>query len=332
MVNDNEEGTEAARPAPPFSLAQSVRTALLRASIYGNRLREVNFSQLREANLSQLRQANLASTLIVSRLRTWLLPFQAGWQRFLTPAPPEAGASAGASAPGGADELRGAIRAFRGALVAIGVATGLISLLSLAGPLFMLQVYDRVLPSRSLATLVGLALLVLVLVLFAFQGLLDMLRGRILLRVGRALDQRLSARVFEIVLRAPLEAKAAGSDRQSIRDLDNVRSFMSSSGLTAFFRPTLDAIVRGGVLSVSPAHGHRRPDRRHHRLLAHAAHGSIHAGSEPRLRSAGDVATQAGRGRPPQRGAAAGSRHAAAHDRAMARRKRRLSAHVAEGQ
>jgi PrtD family type I secretion system ABC transporter len=233
MVNDNEEGTEAARPASPFSLAQSVRTALLRASIYGNRLREVNFSHLREANLSHLRQANLASTLIVSRLRTRLLPFQAGWQRLLTPPPPEDGATVGATAPGVTDELRGAIRAFRSALVAIGIATGLISLLSLAGPLFMLQVYDRVLPSRSLATLVGLALLVLV--LFAFQGLLDMLRGRILLRVGRALDQSLSARVFEIVLRAPLEAKAAGSDRQSIRDLDNVRSFMSSAGLTAFF-------------------------------------------------------------------------------------------------
>jgi ATP-binding cassette subfamily C protein len=48
----------------------------------------------------------------------------------------------------------------------------------------MLQIYDRVLPSRSVPTLVGLALLVLV--LFAFQGLLDTLRGRILLRIGRA--------------------------------------------------------------------------------------------------------------------------------------------------
>ena len=97
----------------------------------------------------------------------------------------------------------------------------------------MLQVYDRVLPSRSLPTLIGLALLVLV--LFAFQGLLDMLRGRVLLRVGRGLDERLSPRVFELVMRAPLQARAAGELPQSIRDLDNVRSFMSSTALTAFF-------------------------------------------------------------------------------------------------
>ena len=97
----------------------------------------------------------------------------------------------------------------------------------------MLQVYDRVLPSRSVPTLVGLALLVLA--LFAFQGLLDMLRGRILLRVGRGIDERLSPRVFELVMRAPLQGRAAAEGQQPIRDLDNVRSFMSSTGLTAFF-------------------------------------------------------------------------------------------------
>jgi ATP-binding cassette subfamily C protein len=133
-----------------------------------------------------------------------------------------------------AGELRAAIRTYRSALTGVGLATGLINLLSLAGPLFMLQIYDRVLPSRSVPTLVGLALLVLV--LFAFQGLLDMLRGRILLRIGRGLDEKLSPRVFELVTRAPLmAARPAGEGLQSIRDLDNVRTFMSGTGLTAFF-------------------------------------------------------------------------------------------------
>src|SRR5262249_29610686 len=110
---------------------------------------------------------------------------------------------------------------------------GLINLLTLSGPLFMLQVYDRVLPSRSLPTLVGLALLVFV--LFAFQGLLDLLRGRILLRVGRALDEKLSPRVVDIVMRAPLQTTTAVDNLQAVRDLDSGRAFMSSMGLAAFF-------------------------------------------------------------------------------------------------
>jgi PrtD family type I secretion system ABC transporter len=169
--------------------------------------------------------ASLARTFHAARAHV-----DAGWQRFLA-AP--AAELAIPTTPGLAGELRAAIRAFRSALIGVGVATGLINLLSLTGPLFMLQVYDRVLPSRSLPTLGGLALLVLV--LFAFQGLLDLLRGRILLRIGRGLDEKLSPRAFEIMLRAPRHPHAAVEGLQSIRDLDHVRSFASSVGLTAFF-------------------------------------------------------------------------------------------------
>jgi ATP-binding cassette subfamily C protein len=169
---------------------------------------------------------------LAGAFRAALARVDAGWQRFLTPAAVDP-VSAGRGTPGMAGELRAASRAFRGALVGVAIATGLINLLSLSGPLFMLQVYDRVLPSRSIPTLVGLALLVLV--LFAFQGLLDMLRGRVLLRIGRGLDEKLSPRAFEIVMRAPLAARPAGEGLQSIRDLDSVRSFVSSVGLAAFF-------------------------------------------------------------------------------------------------
>ena len=155
------------------------------------------------------------------------LSLSAGWQRLLTVRTirPDAVLPRG--------ELRAAIADYRSALIGIAVASGLINLLSLTGPIFMLQVYDRVLPSRSVPTLLGLALLALV--LFGFQGLLDMLRGRILVRIGRALDQKLSPRVFDIVTRLPLRSRPAGDGLQSMRDLDNVRSFMSSAGLTAFF-------------------------------------------------------------------------------------------------
>jgi len=164
-----------------------------------------------------------------------LVRVDAYWQRLLTPAAADPGAAGRTTPgiPGMAGELRAAICAFHGALVGVGIATGLVNLLSLTGPLFMLQVYDRVLPSRSIPTLVGLALLVLV--LLAFQGLLDMLRGRILLRIGRGLDEKLSPRAFEVVMRAPLQARPAGEGLKTIRDLDSVRSFVSSVGLAAFF-------------------------------------------------------------------------------------------------
>jgi ATP-binding cassette subfamily C protein len=103
----------------------------------------------------------------------------------------------------------------------------------LTGPLFMLQVYDRALPSRSVPTLVGLALLALT--LYAFQCVFDMLRGRVLTRIGRALDDRLSTRVFDLVVQSSVRTRSADAGLQPLRDLDAVRSFSSSLGLAAFF-------------------------------------------------------------------------------------------------
>jgi ATP-binding cassette subfamily C protein len=103
----------------------------------------------------------------------------------------------------------------------------------LTGPLFMLQVYDRVLPSRSVPTLVGLA--VLTGALFTFQGILDAIRGRVLLRIGGALDEELSGRLYDTVVRLPLKTRGGGDGLQPIRDLDQLRGFMASSGPSALF-------------------------------------------------------------------------------------------------
>jgi ATP-binding cassette subfamily C protein len=103
----------------------------------------------------------------------------------------------------------------------------------LTGPFFMLELYDRVLPSRSIPTLIGLGALAAV--LFAFQGLLEWIRGRILVRIGGALDETLSLRVHDALVRAPLKGKVAGDGLQPLRDLDQVRSFLSSPGPMALF-------------------------------------------------------------------------------------------------
>ena len=90
---------------------------------------------------------------------------------------------------GGPSELAQALDRCRSALVGVGVFSAIINVLMLTGPLFMLQVYDRVLTSGSVPTLV--VLVILMAALFLFQGVLDGIRARILLRIGRSIDKLL---------------------------------------------------------------------------------------------------------------------------------------------
>ena len=108
-----------------------------------------------------------------------------------------------------------------------------VNLLMLTGPLFMLQVYDRVLPSRSEATL--LTLIALIAFLFAIMGVLDYVRGRVLARAGARLQERLDGRV----LRAVLDRSASPSERAKPstgpQDLAAIGRFAASTGPLAFF-------------------------------------------------------------------------------------------------
>ena len=113
-------------------------------------------------------------------------------------------------------------------IIAIVVASALVNVLYLTGAIYMMEVYDRVLASRSVPTLIGLSILALV--LFAFQGVLDLLRGRLLSRVGRWLGEQFSLRVFLIIGRQKLTTQSAGDGLQPLRDLDQVRGFLSGPG------------------------------------------------------------------------------------------------------
>ena len=130
-------------------------------------------------------------------------------------------------------ELATALGACRRAFLAIALFSGMSNLLMLSGALFMLEVYDRVLPSRSVPTLV--ALLILVAGLYAAQGVIDMIRSRILVRIGSSLDEAMSLRVYDAIVRLPLKIGAKGDGVQPIRDLDAVRGFLSGIGPIAFF-------------------------------------------------------------------------------------------------
>jgi ATP-binding cassette subfamily C protein len=129
--------------------------------------------------------------------------------------------------------LSDALRRCRSAFVGIGLFSCLINILMLTAPLFMLQVYDRVLPSRSVPTLVGLAILTGA--LFAFQGVLDAIRSRVLLRIGNTINADLSKRIYNVIVRLPLRMKSTGDGLQPLRDLDQIRSFLSGAGPAALF-------------------------------------------------------------------------------------------------
>jgi ATP-binding cassette, subfamily C, bacterial PrsD len=124
--------------------------------------------------------------------------------------------------------LRGSARRMAG----IAVFSGVINLLMLSGSLYMLQVYDRVIPSRSIATLLGLSLMVLL--AYLMQGYFDALRARMLCRVATLFDAGLQDSIHTALATLPLRGVKPMLMQQPLRDLDQIRAFMSGMGPTAF--------------------------------------------------------------------------------------------------
>lgn len=133
--------------------------------------------------------------------------------------------------PVGLAELRDVRKRSRGLFVSVGFFSVFVNLLMLTGPIFMLQVYDRVLGSRSEATL--MALFVLVVLLYALFGVLDWARGRVLARAGAQFQTDLDERVFKAVLRVPAQPGSADKVQSGLRDLEAVQKLMTSPALFA---------------------------------------------------------------------------------------------------
>jgi PrtD family type I secretion system ABC transporter len=125
-------------------------------------------------------------------------------------------------------DVAAALRECRRAFGGVALFSGIVNLLMLAGPLYMLQIYDRVLSSRSVPTLVVLS--VFLVGAYAFQGALDLIRSRVVVRVAALLDQRLALTVHDAVIRLAI----AREGPQPVRDLDQIRSFLTGSGPIAF--------------------------------------------------------------------------------------------------
>ncbi|WP_368508424.1 type I secretion system permease/ATPase [Bradyrhizobium lupini] len=129
------------------------------------------------------------------------------------------------------DELRRLLQSCRGYFVTAAIFSLAINLLYLAGPLYMLQVYDRVIASASEITLLMLTI-ALLMALLALAGL-DAVRARVLTRASIRLDQTIAARVMTAIIHR--SAGAGGARSQLLRDFDTFRQFVTGMGIHAIF-------------------------------------------------------------------------------------------------
>lgn len=160
------------------------------------------------------------------------------------------------------EEMRGALAAGGPAFAVAGVFSLFINLLMLTGPIFMLQVYDRVLTSRSGTTLT--MLVIIAAGLLAAMVALEVLRGRLLVRAAVRIDEKLKSRLFGALMGLRLKSTKAAA-QEGLRDLDTLRQFLAGNGLTALFdapwmpiylviiflfHPLLGAVATGGAVAL----------------------------------------------------------------------------------
>ncbi|OSP54179.1 type I secretion system permease/ATPase [Pseudoruegeria sp. SK021] len=153
----------------------------------------------------------------------------------------------------GSAELREARAESRPLFWMVGIFSVFVNILMLTGPIFMLQVYDRVLGSRSEATLV--ALTALVAYLYLMMGVLDYVRGRVLARIGARFQAKMDKRVFSAAIE-----DAARNDRGAaaagVRDLETVQRFLSSPVLSSLFDLPFTPIFLAGIFIFHPYLGY----------------------------------------------------------------------------
>lgn len=158
----------------------------------------------------------------------------------------------------GAEQLT---RGFRGVFLFLFTTSGIINMLALTGSIYMLQVYDRALTSGSIATLLAISMLAIG--LYFFQGLFDIIRSQVLVRVGARLDRKVAPLAHEVAVDMPRFGFSTAEALERGRDVDTVRGFLGSQGPIALFdlpwvplflafvyilHPLLGALTIGGAL------------------------------------------------------------------------------------
>ncbi|MDZ3991817.1 type I secretion system permease/ATPase [Pseudomonas sp. Teo4] len=134
--------------------------------------------------------------------------------------------------PRARSELADALFRLRRSFYALAGFSGVINIMMLTPSVYMMQVYDRALVSRNVTTLTMLT--VLVVGLFLLMSALELIRTRVLIRVGNCLDMELNRRIFSAAFERNL-SRAGGNPAQALQDLAQVRQFLTGNGLFAFF-------------------------------------------------------------------------------------------------
>lgn len=150
-------------------------------------------------------------------------------------------------------ELKEAILASKKSFIIVGFFSLFVNLLMLVPPLYMLQLYDRVLTSRSEGTLYMLTGIVII--LFITLALLEIVRSKILVKIGNKLDSILSKRIFDSLFK--LANKRPGkSSSIPLSDLTAIRQFMTGNGLFAFFDAPWIPVYIGVLFMFHPLFGY----------------------------------------------------------------------------
>ncbi|MBV2149744.1 type I secretion system permease/ATPase [Sphingobium sp. AS12] len=130
-------------------------------------------------------------------------------------------------------EMRKVLLGSKNSVIAVAVLSAIINILMLGGSLYMMLVYDSVLPSQNLASLFGL--LALVLFVYIAQGFFDVLRSRLLAGIASSMDGEFTQRVQHIVFNSALRGYLPNNwTLMPMRDLDSIRTFLSSPAPAAF--------------------------------------------------------------------------------------------------
>lgn len=158
-------------------------------------------------------------------------------------------------------EVRSALGTLKSISPALAAMSGVINILALTGSFYMMQVYDRVLTGRSVPTLVTLSILALL--MFLFQGGLEIIRSQIMVRLANRVDRRLTPMAHDAVMRLPFYTGAQADATQPVRDVDQIRNYLSGQGPIAILdmpwmpvylafvfllHPILGFVTLGGML------------------------------------------------------------------------------------
>jgi ATP-binding cassette subfamily C protein len=136
----------------------------------------------------------------------------------------------------------------------IAIFSTIVNLLMLTAPLYMLQVYDRVIPSRSHETLVAITLLITL--LFVIMGILDYVRARVAARIGATVQARLDSKVFRASLRRAVLASERSKPATGLKDLEAVQRLAGSPVLFAVFDMPWAPVFLFAIYSFHPYMGH----------------------------------------------------------------------------